>query len=396
MRWVQEFSEGSREQRELLGGKGAGRRRDDPRARSRAGPGGLHDHHRGVRRLHAGRSHVCPRASTTTSTRRSRALERATGKRLGDPDRPAAGLGAFRRPRVDARDARHGAQPRPQRRVGRGPRRQHRRASASPGTPTGGSCRCSATSSAGSPPSAFERGAGAGEGREAGAAADTDLDAEAAARADDARFGASVRGGDRRAVPGRAPRAAAPGDHRRVRLVGRRAGGRVPADQRHPRRLGDRGQRAADGVRQPRRAGSGSGRRRSAATSAPASRAHPATSSPTPRARTSSPAPATRRTSRRWPSGCPRRTPQLLSDLARLEAHYKDMQDVEFTIEEGRLFLLQTRTGQAPRAGRRALRRRRGAEGLLTREEALLHDRRRGARRAPAPRLRPVASTSRS
>ena len=35
--------------------QGRQRRRDDPRARRRAGAGGLHDHHRGLRRLHARR-----------------------------------------------------------------------------------------------------------------------------------------------------------------------------------------------------------------------------------------------------------------------------------------------------------------------------------------------------
>uniref|UniRef100_UPI00272EDF16 PEP/pyruvate-binding domain-containing protein n=1 Tax=Staphylococcus aureus TaxID=1280 RepID=UPI00272EDF16 len=29
-----------------------------------------------------------------------------------------------------------------------------------------------------------------------------------------------------------------------------------------------------------------------------------------------------------------------------LEAHYQDMQDIEFTIEEGKLFILQTRNGK--------------------------------------------------
>ena len=38
-----------------------------------------------------------------------------------------------------------------------------------------------------------------------------------------------------------------------------------------------------------------------------------------------------------------------------LEQHYRDMQDVEFTIERGKLWMLQTRTGQAHR-------RRRGAD----------------------------------
>ena len=55
------------------------------------------------------------------------------------------------------------------------------------------------------------------------------------------------------------------------------------------------------------------------------------------------------------------RTPRPISDLAKtqpeitrrfsaiaelLENHYKDMQDIEFTIEEGRLFVLQTRNGK--------------------------------------------------
>ena len=38
-------------------------------------------------------------------------LQEAAGKRLGDPDDPAAGVGALGRARVDARDARHRAQP---------------------------------------------------------------------------------------------------------------------------------------------------------------------------------------------------------------------------------------------------------------------------------------------
>ncbi len=37
---------------------------------------------------------------------------------------------------------------------------------------------------------------------------------------------------------------------------------------------------------------------------------------------------------------------QLLDIFAKLENHYRDMQDVEFTIENGKLFLLQTRNGK--------------------------------------------------
>jgi pyruvate,orthophosphate dikinase len=45
---------------------------------------------------------------------------------------------------------------------------------------------------------------------------------------------------------------------------------------------------------------------------------------------------------------------QLLEIASRLERHYKDMQDIEFTIQEGRLFLLQTRSGK--RSARAAVR----------------------------------------
>ncbi|MGQ0538623.1 MAG: pyruvate, phosphate dikinase [Gemmatimonadaceae bacterium] len=37
---------------------------------------------------------------------------------------------------------------------------------------------------------------------------------------------------------------------------------------------------------------------------------------------------------------------ELLTVQERLERHYRDMQDIEFTVERGRLFLLQTRTGK--------------------------------------------------
>jgi pyruvate,orthophosphate dikinase len=62
---------------------------------------------------------------------------------------------------------------------------------------------------------------------------------------------------------------------------------------------------------------------------------------------------------------------QLMEILRTLEAHYKDMQDVEFTIEDGRLFMLQTRNAKRP--AQAAVRFACDAvdEGLLSREEAL-------------------------
>ncbi len=63
---------------------------------------------------------------------------------------------------------------------------------------------------------------------------------------------------------------------------------------------------------------------------------------------------------------------QLLRDLSQLEAHYKDIQDVEFTIEEGRLFLLQTRAAKRPAQAAVRFAVDAVAEGLLTRSEALM------------------------
>jgi len=37
---------------------------------------------------------------------------------------------------------------------------------------------------------------------------------------------------------------------------------------------------------------------------------------------------------------------ELLKVRATLEKHFKDVQDVEFTIQEGKLFMLQTRNGK--------------------------------------------------
>jgi pyruvate, orthophosphate dikinase len=62
---------------------------------------------------------------------------------------------------------------------------------------------------------------------------------------------------------------------------------------------------------------------------------------------------------------------QLVDTLDRLESHYRDLQDIEFTVEEGTLYLLQTRTGKrtAPAALRVAAEM--VDEGLISREEAV-------------------------
>ncbi len=77
--------------------------------------------------------------------------------------------------------------------------------------------------------------------------------------------------------------------------------------------------------------------------------------------------------------------PDSYAELVRiyglLENHYRDMQDMEFTIESGKLWMLQTRNGK--RTAKAALRIAvdLAAEGLITEEEAI-------------GRVEPAASTS--
>ncbi|MDE6967095.1 MAG: pyruvate, phosphate dikinase, partial [Clostridia bacterium] len=63
---------------------------------------------------------------------------------------------------------------------------------------------------------------------------------------------------------------------------------------------------------------------------------------------------------------------QFVEIASRLENHYKDMQDMEFTIERGRLYMLQTRNGK--RTARAALKIACDLveEGMITTDEALL------------------------
>src|SRR5512135_1603160 len=63
---------------------------------------------------------------------------------------------------------------------------------------------------------------------------------------------------------------------------------------------------------------------------------------------------------------------QLRDITTRLETHYKDMQDFEFTIQEGKLYMLQTRNGK--RTGLAAVRVaiQMVEEGLITKEDAFM------------------------
>jgi len=68
--------------------------------------------------------------------------------------------------------------------------------------------------------------------------------------------------------------------------------------------------------------------------------------------------------------------PEVYEEFVRtakiLENHYKDMQDMEFTIENGKLFMLQTRNGKRTAAAALKIAVDLVNEGMITREEALL------------------------
>jgi len=63
---------------------------------------------------------------------------------------------------------------------------------------------------------------------------------------------------------------------------------------------------------------------------------------------------------------------QFLEICDRLERHYREMQDVEFTIEKGRLWMLQTRSGKRTAKAAVKIAVDMANEGLITRQEAVL------------------------
>ena len=81
------------------------------------------------------------------------------------------------------------------------------------------------------------------------------------------------------------------------------------------------------------------------------------------------------------------RTPQPIATLAqenqeiynqfveistRLESHYRDMQDIEFTIERGKLYMLQTRNGKRTASAAIRVAVELFREGMITKEEAIM------------------------
>ncbi|HBH40738.1 MAG TPA: pyruvate, phosphate dikinase, partial [Rhizobiales bacterium] len=62
---------------------------------------------------------------------------------------------------------------------------------------------------------------------------------------------------------------------------------------------------------------------------------------------------------------------ELAAACARLEAHFRDIQDIEFTVQEGKLFLLQTRAGKRSTQAALKIAVDMAEEGLIGREEAV-------------------------
>jgi pyruvate,orthophosphate dikinase len=62
---------------------------------------------------------------------------------------------------------------------------------------------------------------------------------------------------------------------------------------------------------------------------------------------------------------------ELLETMGALERHYRDMQDIEFTVEEGKLYLLQTRTAKRTAAAAIKAAVDMTSDGLIEREEAV-------------------------
>src|SRR6202012_325676 len=63
---------------------------------------------------------------------------------------------------------------------------------------------------------------------------------------------------------------------------------------------------------------------------------------------------------------------QLNGIRLKLEKHYRDMQDIEFTVQQGKLYMLQTRNGKRTAAAAIKVAVDMVNEGLITKQEAVM------------------------
>jgi pyruvate,orthophosphate dikinase len=87
--------------------------------------------------------------------------------------------------------------------------------------------------------------------------------------------------------------------------------------------------------------------------------------------------------------------PQVFAELdtvrRKLEAHYRDMQDVEFTVQQGKLYMLQTRTGKRTAAAALHIAVDMAGSGIISREEAVQRIEPNSLEQLLHPRLDPKA-----
>ena len=293
----------------------------------------------------------------------------AVGATLRRRDIAAARLGALRRARLDARHDGHHPQPRPQRRDGEGPRRQVRQRA----------LRLRQLSPL--HPDVRRRRARRRSRRVRGHPRQPQEPQRLLARhrprrrrlaGGDRRLQGGGRARDRQAVPAGHHRAAVGRDRRRVRLLAERsapsptaacttsptAGARpstcrpwcsaTSATARPPaspsRAIPSTGEKR-DLRRVPdQRAGRGRRRRHPHAAAADRGRAQG----------------GGREAAVARSADARHLSPSSTTVFAELETHYRDMQDIEFTIQDGKLWMLQTRTGKRTAEGRAQDRRRPG------------------------------------
>ncbi|MCC0054403.1 MAG: pyruvate, phosphate dikinase [Rhodobiaceae bacterium] len=68
----------------------------------------------------------------------------------------------------------------------------------------------------------------------------------------------------------------------------------------------------------------------------------------------------------------PKTYKEFIAICDQLETHYRDMQDLEFTVEQGKLYMLQTRSGKRTAKAALKIAAEMANEGLITRDEAVL------------------------
>ena len=184
-----------------------------------AGAAGLHHHHRGLHLLLSPTARPIPPGWRPRSQTALAAVEKAGRPQVRRCRQSAAGLGALRRARLDARHDGHGAQSRPQRPTVAGLAQDRRATSASPMTAIAASSRCTANVVLGVEHHHFEEAAGAAQGgsRRQPRHRARGRRLAAAGRAPTRKI---VEKQHRQALPAGAARAALGRDRRGVRLAG--------------------------------------------------------------------------------------------------------------------------------------------------------------------------------